>query len=88
MAKPLLDIHCITEPYCEYPVALKVTMDDGSVQTYELKNKWEYKFGEVMLSLEKMKVGYQYNGPKKKKNRIRNGNCGHGKHEKKSTSAL
>jgi hypothetical protein len=41
-----------------------------------------------MLSLEKMKVGYQYNGVKKKKNRIRNGNCGHGKHEKKSTSAL
>ena len=45
MAKPLLDIHCINEPFCEYPVAIRVTMDDGTVQTYDLRNKMEYKFG-------------------------------------------
>ena len=44
MAKPLLEIHCVREPYCEYPVAVKVTMDDGTVQTYELKNKMDESY--------------------------------------------
>lgn len=65
--KPLLDIHCVNEPYCQYPVAIRIAMEDGTVQTYELKNKWEYKFGEVMLNLEQMKVGYQYKGKHGKK---------------------
>lgn len=34
MAKPLLKIHCEEKPYCTYPVALKVAMDDGTIQTY------------------------------------------------------
>lgn len=72
MAKPLLDIHCINEPFCEYPVAIRVTMDDGTVQTYDLRNKMEYKFGEIMMAMDRMKVGYQYNGKHgKQKNRGR-----------------
>lgn len=71
MAKPLLHIHCITEKYCDYPVAVKVAMDDGSVQTYVLENRTQLMFNNVMDSLKKMEVGYQYQ-PKhsKKKNRI------------------
>ena len=78
MAKPLLEIHCVREPYCEYPVAVKVTMDDGTVQTYELKNKMEYKFGEVMKALARMETGYQYMG-KHERSRIHNCSCEHGK---------
>lgn len=65
--RPLLDIHCINEPFCQYPVAVRITMEDGSIQTYELKNKMEYKFGEVMKCLDRMTVGYQYNGKHEKK---------------------
>lgn len=66
MAKPLLDIHCIEEEFCEYPVALKVAMDDGTIQTYALENKYDYKFEKVMESLGKVAVGYQYK-PKRKR---------------------
>lgn len=72
LANPLLEIHCIREPYCEYPVAVRVTMDDGTIQTYELKNKMEYKFGEVLKALDKLTVGYQYNG-RHEKSRVHNG---------------
>ena len=67
MAKPLLKIHGITEPFCEYPTALKVAMDDGTVQTYVLENKTEYQFDNVMKCLNRMKVGYQYNEPVRKR---------------------
>lgn len=70
MAKPLLDIHCVTEPYCDYPVAVKLTMDDGSIQTYVLENKTEIMFGKVMESLHKVTVGYQYKPKHRRKNRI------------------
>ena len=66
MAKPLLDIHCVTEPYCDYPVAVKILMDDGTVQTYELKNKTDYQFNKVMNALAKMQTGYQYMGEHRK----------------------
>lgn len=58
VAKPLLDIHCEYEPYCEYPSAIRVAMDDGTIQTYALLNKTEYMFGRVMESLKNMRVGY------------------------------
>lgn len=73
MAKPLLNIHCITEPYCEYPVAVKLVMDDGSVQEYELKNKTTFQFNNIMKCLNRMKVGYQYNYPTKRRSRIHRG---------------
>jgi hypothetical protein len=71
MAKPLLHIHCINEQYCDYPVAVKIAMDDGSVQTYVLENKTDFQFRKVMESLDNITVGYRYE-PKhgKRKNRI------------------
>ena len=66
MAKPLLNIHGIEEPYCDYPVALKVAMDDGSVQTYVLENKTTYQFENVLKCVARMKTGYQYRGPHRK----------------------
>lgn len=69
MAKPLLDVHCIIEESCDYPVAVKIAMDDGTIQTYTLDNKMDYQFQKVMKSLNKLTVGYQYK-PKRRKNRI------------------
>ena len=71
MAKPLLKVYTVEEDYCEYPVAVKLAMDDGTVQTYALENKTEYMFRQVMDSLDKMTVGYQYkpNKPRRCKNR-------------------
>ena len=71
MAKPLLNIHGKAEDFCEYPTELKVAMDDGTVQTYVLENKTEYQFGNVMKCLNRMKVGYQYREPvRKRRSRI------------------
>lgn len=69
MAKPLLDIVCIEEPHCDYPIAVKLTMDDGTVQTYTLDNKQDIMFQKVMDSLSKMKVGYQYQPEKRRRHR-------------------
>lgn len=65
MANPLLSVHCQHEHYCKYPVALRVAMDDGTVQTYVLQNKTELQFQKVMESLQELKVGYQYKPTKK-----------------------
>jgi hypothetical protein len=65
--KPLLDIHCHYEPFCEYPVSVKLTMDDGTIKEYVLLNKTEYQFNRVMETLDRMTVGY----PKKKRYRRR-----------------
>ena len=69
VARPLLDINCITEPSCDYPVAVKILMDDGTVQTYALENKMDLQFQKVMQCLDRIKIGYQYK-PKKRRNRI------------------
>ena len=73
MAKPLLDIVCIEEDYCDYPVAVRITMDDGTVQTYGLENKYEYMFDKVMDNLNNIKVGYQYKPPRKRRSRLHRG---------------
>jgi len=70
MARPLLDVVCITEDSCEYPVALKVNMDDGTVQTYNLQCDTHPNFKGAMDALERMFdcieiTGYQYR-PKRK----------------------
>lgn len=68
MAKPLLNIHIAeSEPFCEYPTAIKIAMDDGSVQTYVLERKTEYQFSQVMKCLNRIKVGYQYGYPQKRR---------------------
>lgn len=68
--KPLLHLHGEYEDGCQYPTVLKVPMDDGTVQTYELENKTEYQFDNVMKCLKRMKVGYQCGYPQKRRNRI------------------
>lgn len=78
MAKPLLNIHGETESFCEYPTVLKVPMDDGTIQTYVLENKTGYQFENVMKCLKRMKVGYQYGYPQKRRNRTHRGNCEYG----------
>ena len=68
MAKPLLNIHGRTEPFCDYPTILKVPMDDGTVQTYVLENKTGYQFQNVMKCVKKYASnGYQYEGRHMKK---------------------
>lgn len=79
MAKPLdVRICCIIEPYCDYPVAVKITMDDGTVQTYNLENKTDIKFENLMKRVKKsVEIGYQYK-PAKRMSRIHRHNCEHG----------
>lgn len=81
MAKPLLDVKCVVEDSCKYPVALKVPMDDWTVQTYNLYCDQHPNFIEAMDALERMfdcfsTTGYQYNPqkPRRRKNRIHRGN--------------
>ncbi len=69
MAKPLLNIHCLQEPLCDYPTKLRVPMDDGTVQTYVLVNKTQFQFQKVIESLNQV-VGYQYK-PEKRRRRNR-----------------
>ena len=72
MAKPILDICCITAPGCEYPVAVKILMDDHTAQLYTLDTAMSPK---VMKAKEKFEesieisIGYQYK-PRRRKNRI------------------
>ena len=67
MARPLLDIHCHYDDYCDYPTMVRITMDDGTGHNYILQNKTEYQFNKVLENLERLDVGY----PKKKKYRRR-----------------
>ena len=72
MAKPLLDILCTqTEPYCPYPIEMKVTMDDGSIQTYVLQNKTEYMFNTVLTGLNNLERMIGYRPPRQKRRRFR-----------------
>ena len=77
MAKPLLDINCITEDSCKYPVAVNIAMDDGTIQTYNLQYDIHPNFAEAMDALERMFdcitiTGYQYKpkDKRRRKNRI------------------
>ena len=73
MAKPLLDILCTkTEPYCPYPIEMKVTMDDGSIQTYILQNKTEYMFNTVLAGLNNLErmIGYSDIWQRKRRYRV------------------
>lgn len=65
--KPLLDIHCHYDPYCEYPTMVRITMDNGTVKNYILENKTEYQFNKLMENLERVVTGY----PKRKYRRRR-----------------
>ena len=69
MAKPILDIHCIMDPGCKYPVAVRLLMDDKTVQTYNLECKHELQFQKVMDSVN-ISIGYQFIDRPRRKNRI------------------
>ena len=60
MAKPLLDIHCIDEPTCKYPVAMRVPMTDGTIQTYVLQNRMHFQFQYILEQLNDFTEGYKY----------------------------
>jgi len=64
MAMPLLKgIHCIEEPCCEYPVAVRLAMDDGSIQTYVLENSVSPKVRKAQSLIDEsiqISIGYQY----------------------------
>lgn len=71
MARPLLDIHCIEEPNCEYPAAVKLLMDDGSIQTYVFEGKEPphiQKARNIFEQSLEISIGYQYRP--KRRNRI------------------
>ena len=79
MARPLLDVVCVTEDSCEYPVALKVNKDDGTVQTNTLQFNIHPNFKEAMDALDRMFdcfeiTGYQYKETNRRKNRTRRSN--------------
>lgn len=76
MAKPLLDIHCIRKPHCQYPMQLKVAMDDGTIQTYNLQTEQPIEhpnFREAMDALDRMfdclDFGYHAEKPVRRKYR-------------------
>ena len=78
MARPLLDIHCIRKAHCEYPMQVKIAMDDGTVQTYNLEVEQPIEnpcFKEAMEALDRLfdcvQVGYKCEQPKKKNRRNR-----------------
>lgn len=63
MAKPLVDVHCVTRPGCKYPVALKVAMEDGTVQEYTLNRNIEPYFNrsqDILAESIQISIGYQY----------------------------
>ena len=72
MAKPLLDVCCITAPGCEYPVAVKILMDDNTAQVYTLDTAMSPKVMKSKADFEKsvhVSIGYIYK-PRRRKNRI------------------
>lgn len=76
MAKPLLNIHCICRNGCDYPVAVRIAMDDGTVQTYALENAVSPAFQRAKEILEEsieISVGYRFVPKQKRKRRIHRG---------------
>lgn len=74
MAKPILDIHCITVPGCKYPVAVKILMDDNTAQLYTLDSAMSPKVIKAKADFEhslEISIGYQYRP--KRKDRIHRG---------------
>ena len=71
MPRPILNIHCITARGCDYPVAVRLLMDDSTVQTYVLENSMSPKCQKARCAFEEsveISIGYQYKP--KRKNRI------------------
>lgn len=72
MARPLLNIVCITEPGCKYPVGVRILMDNGKEKTYWLGQEQTPFFTrskEIFEESLDISIGYQYTKPKRR-NRI------------------
>lgn len=72
MAKPLVDLFCIEKEGCKYPVAVRILMDDSTVQTYTLDTKVSpvvQKASDILTESISISIGYQY-VPKRRRNRI------------------
>lgn len=68
MARPILNINCIDKPGCDYPAAVRLLMDDNTVQTYVLKadvSPHVVKTRENFEESIQISIGYQYR-PKRK----------------------
>lgn len=70
-ARPLSKVHCITKNGCDYPVAVKIAFDDGTVQTYTFQFEVSPQYLIAKNRFEEslnISIGYQYKP--KRKNRI------------------
>lgn len=70
-ARPLSKVHCITKNGCDYPVAVKIAFDDGTVQTYTFEGTVNLQLMAARNRFEEslnISIGYQYKP--KRKNRI------------------
>lgn len=74
MARPLIKVHCITKSGCDYPTAVKLAFDDGTVQTYTYEGAVSPQLAIAQDRFEQslnISIGYQYQP--KRKNRIHRG---------------
>lgn len=74
MARPLIKVCCVMKPGSDYPIAVKIPMDDGKVVEYEMKQNISPVFAQIKAQFDEslnISIGYQMG--RKKKNRIRRG---------------
>ena len=74
MARPLVDLFCIEREGCKYPVAVRILMDDSTVQTYTLDSSVSpvvQKASDILKESINISIGYQHMPMKRKRrNRI------------------
>ena len=82
MARPLVDLFCIEREGCKYPVAVRILMDDNTVQTYTFDSRVSpvvQKASDILKESISISIGYQHMPMKRKRrNRIYHGNDKHG----------
>lgn len=82
MARPLVDLFCIEREGCKYPVAVRILMDDSTVQTYTLDSSVSpvvQKASDILKESISISIGYQHMPMKRKRrNRIYHCNDKHG----------
>ena len=77
MARPLVDLFCIEREGCKYPVAVRILMDDNTVQTYTLDSRVSpvvQKASDILKHSIDISIGYQHM-PMKRKRRNRIYHC-------------
>lgn len=73
MARPLVDLFCIEREGCKYPIAVRILMDDNTVQTYTLDNSVSpvvQKASDILKESINISIGYQFMPKRKRRNRI------------------